>query len=62
LVFYGTSARGVTHVGIVIDTHGDMVDAPHTGADVRTEPIWPGILGATRPAGLSRADRAGLDP
>ena len=28
-----------------------MVDAPHTGADVRVEPFdWPDYLGATRPA------------
>ncbi|MHB8448953.1 MAG: C40 family peptidase [Mycobacteriales bacterium] len=50
LVFYGTSTSHITHVGIVIDTHGDMVDAPHAGAAVRTEPIWPSIMGATRPA------------
>jgi hypothetical protein len=30
---------------------GDMVDAPHTGADVRVEPIFTrDYLGATRPA------------
>jgi len=51
LVFYGTSTSNITHVGIVIDTHGDMVDAPHTGANVRTEPIWPAVIGAIRPAG-----------
>jgi cell wall-associated NlpC family hydrolase len=50
LVFYGSSTSDITHVGMVIDTHSDMVDAPHTGADVRTEPIWPGVVGATRPA------------
>jgi cell wall-associated NlpC family hydrolase len=50
LVFFGTSAHGVDHVGIVVQT-GEMVDAPHTGAVVRVEPIWPaGYVGATRPA------------
>ena len=49
LVFFGTSTTNVTHVGIVSDTHGNMVDAPHTGAVVRVEPIWSGMLGATRP-------------
>ncbi|MHB1800179.1 MAG: C40 family peptidase [Actinomycetes bacterium] len=51
LVFYGTRTTAVTHVGIVIDTKGNMVDAPHTGAVVRVERIWSGMLGATRPAG-----------
>lgn len=49
LVFYGTSPNNITHVGIVFDTHGDMIDAPHTGAYVRVEPIWPDMIGATRP-------------
>ncbi|HXQ43343.1 MAG TPA: C40 family peptidase [Acidimicrobiales bacterium] len=50
LVFFGSSAHGVDHVGIVVGT-GEMVDAPHTGAVVRVEPIWSaGFVGATRPA------------
>jgi cell wall-associated NlpC family hydrolase len=50
LVFFGTSPRGVDHVGIVVRV-GEMVDAPHTGAVVRVEPIWStGYVGATRPA------------
>ncbi len=50
LVFFGTSAHAVDHVGIVVGT-GEMVDAPHTGAVVRVEPIWSaGFVGATRPA------------
>ena len=49
LVFFGTSTSNVTHVGIVIGD-GDMVDAPHTGADVRIESYdWPDYVGATRP-------------
>lgn len=51
LVFFGTSPRHVTHVGIVIGT-GLMIDAPHSGALVRIEPYRrPSYLGATRPAG-----------
>jgi cell wall-associated NlpC family hydrolase len=50
LVFYGTDTRRIDHVGIVIDTRGDMIDAPHTGTAVRTEPVWPGVIGASRPA------------
>ena len=50
LVFYGTSTADVTHVGIIIDTHSDMADAPHTGAVVRIEPDWPDLVGANRPA------------
>jgi hypothetical protein len=61
LMFFGASASAVTHVGIYAGTrHGQplMVDAPHTGAEVRAEPVpvTPGTpwgsdtyLGATRP-------------
>jgi cell wall-associated NlpC family hydrolase len=59
LVFFGTDTTSVGHVGIVIAA-GKMVDAPHTGAVVRTEPFPDRIgdrwgttsvyLGATRPA------------
>jgi cell wall-associated NlpC family hydrolase len=50
LVFFGSSGEEVDHVGIVVST-GEMVDAPHTGAFVRVEPIFSnGYVGATRPA------------
>ena len=62
LVFFGSSPAAVAHVGMVVGTSGGrllMVDAPHTGADVRVEP-FPSIagapwgterfVGATRPA------------
>jgi cell wall-associated NlpC family hydrolase len=50
LVFFGTDTNHVDHVGIVIN-QTQMIDAPHTGALVRTEPFnWPDYLGATRPA------------
>ena len=50
LVFFGPGPTGVEHVGLVIG-NGEMVDAPHTGADVRIEPYdWPDLVGATRPA------------
>jgi cell wall-associated NlpC family hydrolase len=50
LVFFGVSTRQVTHVGIALG-NGRMVDAPHTGAQVRVEPIagLPNYLGASRP-------------
>jgi cell wall-associated NlpC family hydrolase len=51
LVFFGTDISRVDHVGIVVDNQGDMVDAPHTGADVRVERIWSDFVGATRPSG-----------
>jgi cell wall-associated NlpC family hydrolase len=38
LVFFGTSAADVGHVGIVVRA-AEMVDAPHPGAVVRTEPF-----------------------
>jgi cell wall-associated NlpC family hydrolase len=51
LVFFGTSAHDVTHVGLAVGG-GDMVDAPHSGASVRVEAIWSaGYVGATRPVG-----------
>src|SRR5580698_8388999 len=39
LVFFGSSAGDIDHVGMVVGP-GEMVDAPHTGAVVRVEPIW----------------------
>jgi cell wall-associated NlpC family hydrolase len=57
LVFFGQSSGDVEHVGIVVRA-GEMVDAPHTGTVVRTEPFSTTIgaafgseryLGATRP-------------
>ncbi len=60
LVFFGPEGGGVTHVGMVVEPAGQMVDAPHTGAFVRLEPFpvsvgasWGGdlYLGATRPGG-----------
>jgi hypothetical protein len=50
LLFFGTSTDQVTHVGIALG-QGRMVDAPHTGALVRVEPIagFRNYLGATRP-------------
>jgi len=63
LVFFGSGPEGVSHVGLYLGVQGGrtfMVDAPHTGADVRVEPFpaTPGaqwgsdiFVGATRPAG-----------
>jgi cell wall-associated NlpC family hydrolase len=65
LVFFGQSPSDIGHVGIVV-APGEMVDAPHTGTVVQTEPFpttlgakWGDdlYLGATRPA-ASRAGRA----
>ncbi len=62
LVFFGSAPTGVTHVGMVVGWSGGqdlMVDAPHTGADVRVEPFhatagtaWGAeqYVGATRPS------------
>jgi cell wall-associated NlpC family hydrolase len=62
LVFFGGGPRSIDHVGLyvgVVNGQGVMVDAPHTGADVRAEafPTTPGasfgsllFVGATRPA------------
>jgi cell wall-associated NlpC family hydrolase len=57
LVFFGSGPHGVAHVGIALGD-GRMVDAPHTGADVRLDEIpttvgdaygYETYLGATRP-------------
>ena len=61
LVFFGGGPDSIDHVGLyvgVVDGQNVMVDAPHTGADVRAEPFpaTPGssfgsllYVGATRP-------------
>ena len=49
LVFFGSGPTDVSHVGIYIGVQGGqtvMVDAPHTGADVRVEP-FPAAIGAS---------------
>ncbi len=49
LVFFGGGPTDVSHVGIYIGVQGCqtvMVDAPHTGADVRAEP-FPATIGAS---------------
>lgn len=43
-MFFGYGPGAVEHVGIVVRP-GVMVDAPHTGAVVRTEP-YPATVGA----------------
>ncbi len=49
LVFFGSSPTAVDHVGIYVGS-GEMVDAPHSGADVRVEAVWTaGYVGATGP-------------
>lgn len=62
LVFFGGGPGSIEHVGLfvgVVNGQDVMVDAPHTGADVRAEdfPATPGapfgsllFVGATRPA------------
>jgi cell wall-associated NlpC family hydrolase len=51
LVFFGEGPSAVDHVGIYVGD-GRMVDAPHTGATVRVEPVAgfsPPYVGATDP-------------
>lgn len=61
LVFFGANTRAVDHVGIALGD-GRMIDAPHTGADVRLDTIPATVgdaygaltyLGATRPTGTA---------
>jgi cell wall-associated NlpC family hydrolase len=49
LVFFGAGPDSIDHVGLyvgVVNGQNVMVDAPHTGADVRAEPI-PATLGSS---------------
>jgi hypothetical protein len=51
LVFFGAGAGAVDHVGIYVGD-GEMIDAPHSGGDVRLDFIdgfTPPYVGATRP-------------
>lgn len=47
LVFYGAGPSSVTHVGIVLSAT-QMIDAPHTGAEVRVDSVGR-YLAASRP-------------
>jgi len=49
LVFFGSGPGGIDHVGLFVGVSGGasiMVDAPHTGADVRLEP-FPDVVGSS---------------
>ena len=50
LIFFGGGPNDVSHVGIFVG-NGVMVDAPHTGANVRLDQINGGepIVGVTDP-------------
>ena len=51
LVFFGSSAPTISHVGIAISPT-KMIDAPHTGASVRVEDFhWSDLYAATAPLG-----------
>ena len=55
LVFFGASARAVSHVGIYLGD-GRFLDAPHGGATVRVDVLagfTPSYVGATRPGDAS---------
>ena len=55
LVFFGSRPGRCRRTSGSSISHGEMVDAPHTGAVVRIEPYdWPDYLGATQPAGASQ--------
>ena len=49
LVFFGSGSNSIDHVGIYVGVQGRktvMVDAPHSGAEVRVEP-FPDVIGQT---------------
>jgi hypothetical protein len=61
LVFFGSGPTSIDHVGLfvgIVDSEDVMVDAPHSGAEVRAEPFEEAVgasfgglrfVGATRP-------------
>jgi cell wall-associated NlpC family hydrolase len=65
LVFFGSGPDDVQHVGLYVATEGGqdlMVDAPHTGAEVRVEPFPDtvgGAFGAEQFVGASRPAASG---
>lgn len=44
LLFFGQGPNRITHVGLYVGD-GYMVDAPHSGADVRTDLVFPALVG-----------------
>ncbi len=42
LLFFNSDGDPTGHVGIYLG-NGMMIDAPHTGASVRIEPVWPSL-------------------
>jgi cell wall-associated NlpC family hydrolase len=64
LLFFGSGPNGIEHVGIYIGNN-QMIDAPHTGADVRIDQdptSWANYVGATRPGDPSGATTASTGP
>jgi len=57
LLFFYNPAAGVHHVGIYLGG-GLMLDAPHTGAVVRIEPVFGDVFAAGRPSLPDRAAAA----
>ena len=55
LVFFGSPPE---HVGIYVG-NGQMLDAPHTGARVRIEPVWSSVSAIRRIAGSPTAAASG---
>lgn len=64
LLFFGSGPKGIEHVGIYIGNN-QMIDAPHTGADVRIDQnptSWANFVGATRPTDPTGATTASTGP
>jgi cell wall-associated NlpC family hydrolase len=59
LVFFGSGPNAITHVGIPLG-QGRMVDAPHSGALVRVEPLagFGRLIGISRPAATASGPSA----
>ena len=62
LVFFGGSPDSIDHVGLyvgVVNGQNVMVDAPHTGADIRAEP-FPASVGSSLGLAVYRGDATGV--
>jgi cell wall-associated NlpC family hydrolase len=48
IIFFGASVSGIGHDAMYVGG-GQMVEAPHTGLNVRVVPVRDGIVGVGRP-------------
>lgn len=60
LLFFNSDGDPTGHVGIYIG-NGLMIDAPHTGTDVRIEPVWSSLTSIRQVVPPSLSESSGLN-